>query len=226
LTATVHRFQGDERDALVMDLVDTWPFASPSTLTATDPELSLRLLNVGMSRARGKFVLVADLSFLAEYYPRRSHARAIVERSRAIGAEVIDANDVLHDVPGLVTWHADWAEAFPVGFASVPDTRPTHWWLPDDEFDGEWLGESIAEQTRSAKHDGSFPVVVHAPIEVARRYEDTSADLRLQTIGAGAYAFGHDAWVLVGGAYPTEPACRISSPDAVRTMRTLMTTQR
>jgi len=58
---TVHRFQGNERDAVILDMVDGEPYP-PGVLLAEN------LLNVSVSRARGKLVIVADLS----YYMRRA----------------------------------------------------------------------------------------------------------------------------------------------------------
>ncbi len=58
---TVHRFQGGEREAVIVDLCDATPVAPPPMLQGDE---GMRLLNVAMSRARSKLVLVADANFL------------------------------------------------------------------------------------------------------------------------------------------------------------------
>ncbi|MBK7341695.1 MAG: hypothetical protein IPJ06_00475 [Saprospiraceae bacterium] len=52
---TVHAFQGDESDIIIFDLVDT-PHSLPSKIWSDRP--GLELLNVGISRAKGKLILV------------------------------------------------------------------------------------------------------------------------------------------------------------------------
>lgn len=59
---TVHRFQGGERELMIVDLCDGAPLSPPPFLR--DDE-GLRLLNVAMSRARSKLVVVGDRRWLA-----------------------------------------------------------------------------------------------------------------------------------------------------------------
>lgn len=56
--STIHRFQGRECDVVIIDLVDAAPMR-PSALLADAPNL----LNVSISRARGKLVIVADVDY-------------------------------------------------------------------------------------------------------------------------------------------------------------------
>jgi hypothetical protein len=56
--STIHRFQGRECDVVLVDLVDAHPMR-PSSLVADEPNL----LNVSISRARGKLVIVADVAY-------------------------------------------------------------------------------------------------------------------------------------------------------------------
>jgi hypothetical protein len=60
--ATVHRFQGNEMDMMVFDLVDGPPFPIGTLLRGSQGR---RLLNVAFSRAKGKLVVVANQAFLA-----------------------------------------------------------------------------------------------------------------------------------------------------------------
>lgn len=58
---TVHRFQGGEREMMIVDLCDGAPLRPPPFLRGDE---GLRLLNVAMSRARSKLVLAGDRRWL------------------------------------------------------------------------------------------------------------------------------------------------------------------
>ncbi|HUQ01782.1 MAG TPA: AAA domain-containing protein [Kofleriaceae bacterium] len=62
--STIHRFQGRECDVVIIDLVDAPPMR-PSALVAESPNL----LNVSISRARGKLVIVADVAYFRSTDP-------------------------------------------------------------------------------------------------------------------------------------------------------------
>jgi hypothetical protein len=61
VASTVHRFQGSERDVIIFDVVDSYPQQRPSVLL-TDKN-SGRLVNVAVTRARGKFIQIMDSHF-------------------------------------------------------------------------------------------------------------------------------------------------------------------
>lgn len=67
--ATVHQFQGSQRDIIIYDAVDAkGKITHPGfLLTASNKEnnnVSNRLFNVAMTRAKGKFIVVADREFV------------------------------------------------------------------------------------------------------------------------------------------------------------------
>jgi hypothetical protein len=62
--STIHRFQGRECDIVILDLVDAAPMRQ-SALLADAPNL----LNVSISRARGKLVVVADVAYFEATAP-------------------------------------------------------------------------------------------------------------------------------------------------------------
>lgn len=65
--ATVHRFQGAERDVIIYDTVESKPFTRAGLLLTGDGSgLERRLLNVALSRAKGKLIFLADLAHLRE----------------------------------------------------------------------------------------------------------------------------------------------------------------
>ncbi|MBA3500902.1 MAG: AAA domain-containing protein [Myxococcota bacterium] len=62
--STIHRFQGRECDIVILDLVDAAPMRQ-SALLGDAPNL----LNVSISRARGKLVIVADVAYFEATAP-------------------------------------------------------------------------------------------------------------------------------------------------------------
>ena len=62
IASTVHKFQGSERDMIVFDHVDSYPQQRPGVLL-TDAN-SDRLINVAVTRARGKFINIVDRKYL------------------------------------------------------------------------------------------------------------------------------------------------------------------
>ncbi|MFC7783961.1 AAA domain-containing protein [Rossellomorea sp. GCM10028870] len=62
--ATVHGFQGSENDMILFDLVDGVSHGKPGALLTRNG--SDRLLNVAITRARGKFVLIGNDQFIQE----------------------------------------------------------------------------------------------------------------------------------------------------------------
>jgi superfamily I DNA and/or RNA helicase len=86
---TVHRFQGGERDLVILDTVDTDPLPPGVLLTGASPFSSAKnLLNVSLSRARGKLVIIADVA----YFNRTSPGSVINELLAQAGRAGIRVN--------------------------------------------------------------------------------------------------------------------------------------
>ena len=68
--STIHRFQGRECDVVIIDLVDAAPMRPGALLAGGGPRAdAAHLLNVSLSRARGKLVLVADVGYFEAHAP-------------------------------------------------------------------------------------------------------------------------------------------------------------
>jgi hypothetical protein len=77
ISATVHRFQGSERDVMIFDTVDSEPQERAGMLlTGKDSE---RLINVAITRTRGKFIHVCNHSFIRKHVYNRKTIRQLVE---------------------------------------------------------------------------------------------------------------------------------------------------
>jgi len=68
--STIHRFQGRESDVVIIDLVDAAPLRPGVLLSGSRTSSdACHLLNVSLSRARGKLVLVADVAYFEAAAP-------------------------------------------------------------------------------------------------------------------------------------------------------------
>jgi hypothetical protein len=64
--STIHRFQGQERDLVILDLTDSEPLKPGILVTG---EYGRNLLNVALSRARGKLIVVSERAYFIEKAP-------------------------------------------------------------------------------------------------------------------------------------------------------------
>lgn len=72
--ATVHQFQGSERNVIVFDAVESYPAAQAGILLSKNENGSVeRLVNVAITRARGKFITVANTKFWENKFPGSTH---------------------------------------------------------------------------------------------------------------------------------------------------------
>lgn len=63
--ATVHQFQGSEKDVIIYDAVDCYRMPYPGMLLAsTNNSYANRLFNVALTRAKGKFIGVANIDYM------------------------------------------------------------------------------------------------------------------------------------------------------------------
>ncbi|MDN3016308.1 AAA domain-containing protein [Paenibacillus sp. BSR1-1] len=77
ISATVHRFQGSERDVMVFDTVDGEPQERAGMLlTGADSE---RLINVAITRTKGKFIHISNQAFIKTHVYHSKTLRQLVE---------------------------------------------------------------------------------------------------------------------------------------------------
>ena len=83
--STVHRFQGQERDVVILDTVDAEPMKPGVLLSERGAQsMAQNLINVAISRARGKLIVIADV----HYFERRAAGSVVtnmVVRALAVG---------------------------------------------------------------------------------------------------------------------------------------------
>jgi hypothetical protein len=204
--ATVHRFQGSERDMVVLDLVDSPREKGASILTGKDFDTSLRLLNVALSRARGKLIVIADLGFIAERHPASSPARKVLELFQQNGT--IRPADPL-SLRSAIDWWPSWEE--------TQDQIIEELYRADESIyvnlpPGFEVTERAVKAFRVAHvPEGRF--LVFAPLEIAEALELSRADLRLMNRPGGFFAVFDRRVSFIGGFDPHAPIARLSNPD-------------
>ena len=72
--STVHQFQGSERNLIVFDAVESYPSTKPGWLMSKDDNGSIsRLVNVAVTRTRGKLITVANRGYWEQKYKDTQH---------------------------------------------------------------------------------------------------------------------------------------------------------
>jgi superfamily I DNA and/or RNA helicase len=83
--STVHRFQGQECDVVILDTVDAEPMKPGVLLTEGGPRSAAsKLINVAVSRARGKLIIVTDVRYFERRAPE-SILMKTIDRARIAG---------------------------------------------------------------------------------------------------------------------------------------------
>lgn len=107
IAATVHRFQGSERDVMIFDTVDSYPEQRAGMLlTGKDSE---RLINVAITRTKGKFIQVSDTGFLKKTVYKGKVLRQLVDYQQEAGQGITNAEIgkwIQHQHPKLIWMHA------------------------------------------------------------------------------------------------------------------------
>lgn len=71
--ATVHQFQGSESDIIIFDAVESYPKSAVGYLMGKDPDNIARLINIAVTRAKGKLITVANDKFWDNLYTGTNH---------------------------------------------------------------------------------------------------------------------------------------------------------
>lgn len=140
---TVHRYQGNEKEMMVIDIPDGLGEARPGWwLDAEQPdEDGAKLFNVAISRSQHHLVFVANLDYLDKKLPAQSVLRGMLSHAQVTG-RTLDVRDVLAYYPIIDDL---WRYGRPIDLE--PDTLRTGLYNQHD-FDKVCLPDlSAAEQS-------------------------------------------------------------------------------
>ena len=95
-SGTVHRFQGDEKDLMIIDTVDSLGENTVGYWSLHDlpNEDGCRLWNVAISRSKDYLIFISNLTHLNKHLPKQSFLRSILYNAQKKG-DVIDVHDLL-----------------------------------------------------------------------------------------------------------------------------------
>jgi hypothetical protein len=83
---TVHKYQGGERDTIILDLTESEPHSIGSFLNSESiADTGARLLNVALSRARRHLIVVGNLEFLRQRLAPRAILSGVLDDLERIG---------------------------------------------------------------------------------------------------------------------------------------------
>ena len=71
--ATVHQFQGSESDVIVFDAVESYPKSAVGYLMGKNPNQVARLINVAITRGKGKVITVTNARFWENVFKGTNH---------------------------------------------------------------------------------------------------------------------------------------------------------
>ena len=95
IAATVHRFQGNEKSVMMLDLTDSAGTPLSRFLRATRiEEDGARLLNVAASRAKQNIVLIGNFDYLQKKAPKGSFVMRLIDHFEKHG-EALDPDELL-----------------------------------------------------------------------------------------------------------------------------------
>lgn len=208
--ATIHRYQGSERDCVIFDVVDAMPMKGPSQLTGGDVDLALRLATVGLSRARGKVIVLADTDFLLDRFaPESPVARAVqlcAERGTVVGAaELPDSASRVRWASGDAVTQMLTSE---LGIARAEVLLN----VPRETEAGADLCESVLEAARRVPS-----CLVAGDRSLVRPLQDLPCELRLLT--GSSLVLLVDRRVAIVGSRDLRIAARLESPALVAAFR-------
>lgn len=94
--STVHGFQGDERELMVLDLVDSVGERNAGIFLQANQleDVGAKLVNVALSRAKEELVIIANLTFLDRKLPSDAILRGLMHEVQRVGS-IIDVREVL-----------------------------------------------------------------------------------------------------------------------------------
>jgi superfamily I DNA and/or RNA helicase len=88
---TVHRFQGLEFDVVIFDTVESHGMKPAKFISGTKDSDSIRLINVAVTRAKQKLIIVANRTYIQRTMPEKSTLRlAVKEASDAATVQSLD----------------------------------------------------------------------------------------------------------------------------------------
>lgn len=200
---TVHKFQGSEQNIVIFDLCDAIPEQRASKLTGHDQEAALRLINVAISRAKGKLIVIADRQFVDEFHygnsPSKKLLKYIEQQGRCLRADF----DQFADQDEIFEWFDDFSSAQMALVRELKDSKSVKINIPATFIPSTQLVTAI--ENASQKMERAF-----APVEMINRFSKAGESFTAAVSPGGFYAI-FDRCVIVGGREADAPLVLVNA---------------
>lgn len=160
--STVHQFQGSERNVIIFDSVESYPSGKPGWLMSKDENSSLtRLINVAVTRAKGKLITVANRSFWVRKF-QNSHnifyllVSHLLEKSNVIGTKEQKLNQYFKTIntSRLISYYPDPEACLDELLKDIRNAKERIIVsIPDGHLDAAYA-ETLFKYLMQAKHSG------------------------------------------------------------------------
>lgn len=153
VAGTAHTFQGSEAPVVIFDLVVDEPHWRVALFTPDFDDTNRRLLNVALTRAQRRLVIVGDFD-----YARRNGKRAFLSKLLQFTSDRYPCVHAVDIVPAGLAARAAHAHTSVVGGTVEPDADRMV--MTQEDFDAYFPGDLAAATER---------VVIYSPFMTARR---------------------------------------------------------
>ncbi|MBE7090753.1 MAG: hypothetical protein E7363_02435 [Clostridiales bacterium] len=239
--STVHQFQGSETETVIFDTVDFLRQPKAGYLLSQESEeddVALRLLNVAVTRARGKFILLTNARYFATRLPQSFTLRSLI--SDLVVKERVFTPDHLSSLYEPVTlpelqlgffggdfpaFSKEYGECLEIIYGA---RKEIDLFMPDAEGDGDLLPQ-VVEALNNAKERG-VRVRVYAENSNAmqnflavKRADAAMFPLLIADGNTVCYnPLGATKWLAVGHTSPTPLALAFCGRKTVETVKSLL----
>ena len=93
--ATVHQFQGEEREIIIWDTVDTQGLGIGQLLEGSLGSNASRMINVALTRAKQHLFILADVGYLKDHLRSDSSLKKVLEVIPQPGSSLVDSQKLL-----------------------------------------------------------------------------------------------------------------------------------
>ncbi|HEX2915470.1 MAG TPA: AAA domain-containing protein [Chloroflexia bacterium] len=221
--ATVHRFQGSEQDHIIFDAVESPPKNKAGKLVIGEMgSTAMRLINVAISRAKGKFIGIVQRDYLktvlneTDVFGRVVEQLANIYPPQALSWPTNKATAKWQlDLPG-VTYYPDSkspAKFLETDLLKARGEIAVYW--PSDVKAREFFNISIIKK-RDAERIRTF---ISGPGRNEFKIGIQNVDFRPTHLQTGMCMVGIDRdilWIYLNPKNPSYPVLRIFMPDTVR----------
>lgn len=156
---TVHRFQGLEAEVIIFDTVDSPPLPSSPLTSGGHGSNAMRLVNVAVTRAKHKLIIVANSQFIQAQLSPNETLRLAVQEAQEIG--IINSRDVLSlPLPQHRTLSRNSLSGLERQMLKFDNTTDAH----TDKYETELLDDrTFYERFLDDMHDAKRRAIIFSP---------------------------------------------------------------